>query len=155
MMFCSNCGKEIAEGIKFCSSCGKAVGAVPVGPAVSAVSQPPVSAPAVKKAAVQPLLSENRSPHKSLALLALAAAILFSIGPVLDFLWYRIFTLNYSEYLSILHSVTRIAGFIVGIIAFGKLRKVIGAATSYTAIILLAIDSVISMDIIFFNNFNR
>jgi len=24
-MFCSNCGKEIADGVKFCTNCGKAV----------------------------------------------------------------------------------------------------------------------------------
>jgi len=38
-MFCSNCGKEIANDSKFCACCGKAVASAPSVPSVPSVPQ--------------------------------------------------------------------------------------------------------------------
>jgi hypothetical protein len=76
MAFCSNCGKEIAAGIKFCTNCGKAIGDVPNSPVVPAVPPQPVSAPAAGEAMVQPLLSENKKNR----LVLIAGIIALAIG---------------------------------------------------------------------------
>jgi TM2 domain-containing membrane protein YozV len=60
MAFCSNCGKEIAEGVKFCSSCGKAVDSVPDGPVVSASPYQPVSTPVVREPVVPAITVDER-----------------------------------------------------------------------------------------------
>ena len=56
VMFCSNCGKELADGAKFCGGCGKPVNVVPVAPAPeAAVAQEsvapvqPVAAPVTEE----------------------------------------------------------------------------------------------------------
>jgi hypothetical protein len=84
--------------------------------------------------------AENISLNKNLAVFALASIILFSIGPVLN-----LFLSGYNPIISMVYNITQVAGFVLGIIAFAKLQKSIGTVTSYSVIILLAVNSIIRM----------
>lgn len=90
-MFCTNCGKQQAEGAKFCGDCGSPMaGTAPVAPAAPAapsapISQPAMSAPMPTSAPIAPVtpISEpatsaqfvvtpgERSPHSWIAALLL------------------------------------------------------------------------------------
>ena len=87
-MFCTNCGKQQAEGAKFCGDCGSPMaGTAPAAPAAPSapISQPAMSAPMPASAPIAPVtpISEpatsaqfvvtpgERSPHSWIAALLL------------------------------------------------------------------------------------
>jgi hypothetical protein len=94
---------------------------------------------------------ENRDMDKKSAVFCLIAVILFSVGPVFNFSYYRILHFQYTKIVPMLYNITQIAGLIFGIVAFAKSQKIIGAVIGYTVIILLAVVSVINMYYLFQN----
>lgn len=66
MAFCTNCGNQMADGVKFCTSCGTAVAAAPAPAATAAITEPaapPVQPqPVYTQAAPQPAATYQEEP---------------------------------------------------------------------------------------------
>lgn len=62
MAFCSNCGKEIPEGVKFCSNCGASIGGEsPVNPGAHTTNNVPVNNTYDTRADMNPYVDPTRA----------------------------------------------------------------------------------------------
>lgn len=69
-MFCRNCGKEVADGVKFCPGCGTPMGQAPAGPAPS---KPDVEKP------VPPVDVPKQPKKRGKLLIAIIAVIVLAV----------------------------------------------------------------------------
>jgi hypothetical protein len=124
-MFCTKCGQEVNEGTKFCTKCGTSL---------------LVSVPVPAKQTIHQISFEQAGVNENVSILFLISAILFSIGSIVSFIFYQILYI-YPSVINMVSNLASILSLIFGMIALGKIRKIIGNAAACFIIILLGIVS--------------
>jgi hypothetical protein len=138
-MFCSKCGNKLEEGTKFCANCGTSISLE------SPVQQDNSNVLIPAKPVVQQIPVEKCDYDSNISVLFLISAILFTIGPMQNFLFYSIIHAEYSPITNVIYNLTHIASMIFGMIAIAKIRKIIGNTVVYIIIVLLCIVPLINL----------
>lgn len=87
MAFCTNCGNQVADGVKFCTACGTAVTTVAAPAATAAITEPaapPVQPqPVYAQAAPQPAMQQQPAAQQPLyAQQSVAPAVVYQEEPI-------------------------------------------------------------------------